>query len=86
MTAFTTTHPRGKHRMAVLALILTAALWSIGGLLIKSVQWNAFGIAGARSLIALVVFLPFVRQCRFRFTLPMVLGVLAYSLDRKSVV
>lgn len=80
MTAYTSAQTQGKHRMAVLALILTAALWSIGGLLIKSVQWNAFGIAGARSLIALVVFLPFVRQCRFRFTPPMILGVLAYSL------
>jgi drug/metabolite transporter (DMT)-like permease len=66
--------------MAVVALIVTAALWSIGGLLIKSVQWNAFGIAGARSLIALVVFLPFVRQCRFRLSVPMVLGTLSYSL------
>ena len=66
--------------MAVLALILTATLWSIGGLLIKSVQWNAIGIAGARSLIALAVFLPFVRQCRFRFSVPMVLGTLSYSL------
>ena len=49
-------------------------------MLFRSVQWNAIGIAGARSLIALVVFLPFVRQCRFRFSIPMVLGVVAYSL------
>ena len=76
----TSMQQQGKHRLAVLGLILTAALWSIGGLLIKSVQWNAIGIAGARSLIALVVFLPFVRQCRFRFSVPMVLGVVAYSL------
>ena len=76
----TSMQQQGKHRLAVLGLILTAALWSIGGLLIKSVQWNAIGIAGARSLIALVVFLPFVRQCRFRFSIPMVLGVVAYSL------
>lgn len=74
------THQQGKHRLAVLALIVTAALWSIGGLLIKSVQWNAFGIAGARSLIALLVFLPFVKQCRFRFSVPMVMGALSYSL------
>ena len=74
------THQQGKHRLAVLALIATAALLSIGGLLIKSVQWNAFGIAGARSLIALLVFLPFVRDCRFRFSVPMVMGALSYSL------
>lgn len=69
-----------KHNLAVLALIATAALWSIGGLLIKSVQWNPFGIAGARSFIALFVFLPFIRQCRFRFSIPMVAGTIAYSL------
>lgn len=69
-----------KHNLAVLALLATAALWSIGGLLIKSVQWNSFGIAGARSFIALFVFLPFIRQCRFRLSVPMVAGTIAYSL------
>jgi len=70
----------GKRKLAVAALIGTAMLWSIGGLLIKSVQWNPFGIAGGRSLIALLVFLPFIRQCRFRWSFDMLAAALAYSL------
>ncbi len=70
----------GKKKLAVAALIGTAMLWSIGGLLIKSVQWNPFGIAGGRSLIALLVFLPFIRQCKFRWSFDMFAAALSYSL------
>jgi len=70
----------GKQKLAVIALIFTAVLWSVGGLLIKSVQWNAFGIAGGRSLIALLVFLPFIKQCRFRMNFDMIAAAVAYSL------
>lgn len=70
----------GKQKLAVLALIGTAVLWSIGGLLIKTIQWNPFGIAGGRSLIALIVFLPFIRQCRFKLTFDMLAAAVAFSL------
>lgn len=70
----------GKRKLAVLALIGTAVLWSIGGLLIKTIQWNPFGIAGGRSLIALIVFLPFIRQCRFKLTFDMLAAAVAFSL------
>lgn len=69
-----------KKPLAVIALIMTAALWSLGGLLIKSVDWNPLGIAGARSLIALLVFLPFVNKCKFRFNWLMITGAVSYSL------
>jgi len=37
-------------------LLLTAAiLWSLGGVLIKSIDWTPLAIAGSRSLIAIVV-------------------------------
>ncbi|MBL8157347.1 MAG: hypothetical protein JNM70_24460, partial [Anaerolineae bacterium] len=39
------------HRRAVLMLLATAILWSLGGLLIKGVEWNPVAIAGMRSLI-----------------------------------
>lgn len=65
---------------AIFALLATAVLWSMGGLLIKTIEWNAFGIAGGRSLIALAVFLPFIRRIRFRFTLPAVAGAICYSM------
>jgi drug/metabolite transporter (DMT)-like permease len=39
----------------VLLLIVTAVLWSLGGVLIKSIEWNPLAISGARSAIAVVV-------------------------------
>ena len=40
-----------KHRSMAL-MVLTAALWSIGGLFIKLIPWEPLQIAGIRSLIA----------------------------------
>jgi len=41
-----------KH---VLLLLAAAILWSLGGVLIKSIDWTPMAIAGSRSLIAIVV-------------------------------
>lgn len=41
-----------KH---VFLLLLTAILWSLGGVLIKSIDWTPLAIAGSRSLIAIVI-------------------------------
>jgi drug/metabolite transporter (DMT)-like permease len=41
-----------KH---VLILLAAAILWSLGGVLIKSIDWAPIAIAGSRSLIAFVV-------------------------------
>jgi drug/metabolite transporter (DMT)-like permease len=41
-----------KH---VLLLLAAAILWSLGGVLIKSIDWTPIAIAGSRSLIAIVV-------------------------------
>jgi drug/metabolite transporter (DMT)-like permease len=43
------------HRRAVLMLLATAILWSLGGLLIKWVNWHPVAIAGMRSLIGAAV-------------------------------
>ena len=40
----------------VVALLLAAVLWSSGGLLIKLVEWHPLALAGARSLVASLVF------------------------------
>jgi drug/metabolite transporter (DMT)-like permease len=39
----------------VLLLIVTAVLWSLGGVLIKSIEWNPLAISGARSAIAVAI-------------------------------
>jgi drug/metabolite transporter (DMT)-like permease len=63
----------------VLLLILTAVLWSLGGVLIKSIEWNPLAVSGGRSAIAVVVlgtFFPTLwRKISWR-TLP---GALAYT-------
>lgn len=43
------------HTRALLLLLLTAVLWSSGGVFIKLVQWDALSIAGVRSAIAALV-------------------------------
>ena len=43
--------PAAVHRRALFLLVATALLWSLGGVLIKWVDWNPVAIAGTRSLI-----------------------------------
>jgi drug/metabolite transporter (DMT)-like permease len=46
-----------KHFGAVALLLVTALLWSIGGVLIKLVDWNPIAIAASRSAFAIPVVL-----------------------------
>lgn len=39
----------------VLLLLTAAVLWSLGGVLIKSIEWTPIAIGGSRSLIAIIV-------------------------------
>jgi drug/metabolite transporter (DMT)-like permease len=79
--------PRGKtadpatlHRRAVLMLVATAVLWSLGGVLIKWVDWHPVAIAGARSLIgAALIGLVFHRELRFTGSFDQIGAALAYA-------
>ena len=68
------------ERKAVALLVLTAVLWSLGGLLIKSITWSAPAIAGARSAIAAVVLLPVVRPRNFTWSAAQIGGAVAYAV------
>lgn len=48
-------------------ILLTAFLWSTGGLLIKYIPGNPVAINGARSLIALLFFFCYKRSIRIKF-------------------
>lgn len=62
------------HRKAVGLLLLTALGWSLGGVLMKSVDWPPFAVGGGRGLVA-AVFLLAVRGRTLRFTwTPLQLG------------
>lgn len=65
--------------ISLLLLVMTAILWSFGGLLIKLVQWNPIAIAGMRSLIAALIMLAIIRHPRLPRSLPQFMGVLTYA-------
>ena len=44
-----------ENHKGMLAMAVCACLWSIGGIFIKLIPWNAFVLAGFRSLIAGIV-------------------------------
>ena len=68
------------HRRAVLMLLATAILWSLGGLLIKGVSWNPVAIAGMRSLIgAAVIALIFRKELRFTGSFEQIGAAVAYA-------
>jgi drug/metabolite transporter (DMT)-like permease len=54
-------------------------LWSLGGLLIKWVEWNPLAISGARSAIAAALILAVVRRPRITWSVAQVGGAMAYA-------
>jgi len=61
-------------------LLATAILWSLGGLLIKWVDWNPVAIAGTRSLIgAVVIALIFRKELRFTGSFEQIGAAVAYA-------
>jgi drug/metabolite transporter (DMT)-like permease len=63
----------------ILAMALTAFLWSIAGLFIKVIDWNPFAIAAARSFVASLVVLAWLRRPRFHWSPAQVGAALAQT-------
>ena len=53
-----------QHGNAILTLFVTALLWSLGGLLIKSIAWPPLAVAGGRGFVAAIALLLIVRPRR----------------------
>ncbi|MGB9681766.1 MAG: DMT family transporter [bacterium] len=68
-----------KRSRAVLFLILTAILWSLGGMLIKLVDWNPIAIAGGRSAIASLLIFMYIRHPKISWSSNQILGAIFYS-------
>lgn len=64
-TAMDTT---ANMKSGIWAMALTAFLWSIAGLFIKVVDWNPFAIAAARSAVASLVILAWLRRPRIHWS------------------
>ena len=60
-------------------LLLAALCWSLGGVLIKSIDWPPMAIAGGRSAIAIPVILLCVGRPRFTFSAAQIGGALGYA-------
>ena len=78
--------PAPTHSRAVVLLIVAALLWSLGGLLIKTVEWPALAVSGGRGLIAGVFLLLTHRGLRFRPSKDLFLGAFAYAACTLSFV
>jgi len=74
------------HRAAVLLLLVSAVLWSLGGVLIKSVDWPSMAKAGARSAIAAVVLWAWLRKPRFTWSPTQLGAALAYAATVSSFI
>lgn len=67
-----------NRKIAILFLIITAVLWSLGGLLIKLVNWNPIAIAAGRSIISALLMLAYVRKPKFNWSRDQILAALFY--------
>jgi drug/metabolite transporter (DMT)-like permease len=70
---------KNQRTRALFYLALTAVLWSLGGLLIKSVNAHPLAIAGTRSAIAAVVILLYIRKPRFTWSFAQIAAAIAYA-------
>jgi drug/metabolite transporter (DMT)-like permease len=75
----TVAEARAQHSRGVMMALAAGVLWSLGGLLIKWVEWNPVAIAGARSAIAAVVLLIWIRRPRFTWSATQVGAAVAYA-------
>jgi drug/metabolite transporter (DMT)-like permease len=68
-----------ERRKAVAYLVITAFCWSLGGLLIKLVNWNPMAIAGARSAVAALVLLVVIRRPHLTWSYNQVAAAFFYA-------
>ncbi len=72
---------KNPQRNAIVLMSVCASLWSIAGIFIKLIPWNALTIAGMRSLIAAVVVFVFMRLTnrKIKFNKQSVIGSIFVS-------
>lgn len=63
-----------------LLLLLASLCWSLGGVLIKSIDWPPMAVAGGRSAIAIPLMLAFVGRPKITFSAAQIGGAVGYAL------
>ena len=69
-----------KRSKAIILLVLAGALWSLGGLLIKSIPWPPMAISGLRGGIAALVIYLFSRDSKITFSKSKIIAACFYAL------
>ena len=64
---------------AIVFLILTAVLWSSSGLIVKIMDWRPLSILSARSVIASLLFLVYLRRLPTRWSRWQIIGAIGYA-------
>ena len=59
--------------------MITSVLWSLGGVLLKQVEWHPMAKAGSRSAIAAAVIWLWMRRPKFSWSRNQLLGAAAYA-------
>lgn len=72
-------HPLRPRYLPPALLLLAALLWSLGGVLIKSIHWQPMAIASARSAIAIPVMIACIGRPRFSFSTAQIGGAIGYA-------
>lgn len=67
------------HTRSIGMLVVASFCWSLGGLLIKAVDWPPLAVAGGRGLIAALFLLATNRGLQFRFSRPQIIGAVGYA-------
>jgi len=78
-TLFASTASKAQRYRGIGLAFAAGALWSLGGLLIKWVEWNPLAIAGARSAIAALLLFAVLRRPKLTWSSAQVGGALAYA-------
>src|SRR5688572_22315456 len=71
--------PESRARIPLALLLCAAFLWSLGGVLIKWVNWSPLAIAGSRSAIAALTIYAVARPSRIQLSALLLAGAAAYA-------
>ena len=69
-----------ERKNAIVLLLIAGAMWSLGGLLIKSIPWHPLAISGMRGGIAAIVIYAFSKDKKIIITFDKILAACFYTL------
>ena len=69
-----------KREKAIILLLFAGAMWSLGGLLIKSIPWPPLAISGMRGGIAAIVIYIYSRNDKITITKDKIIAACFYTL------